>query len=99
VVGNYLQSCGLMLDHPSGPYDISRLMGYHYYNPHAPSSPEKARASSHSPPDLTNELKGRSRYPITSGGFGDIWKCDLVKADVTVQVCPASALPTVVIDP
>ncbi|KAG1744289.1 kinase-like domain-containing protein [Suillus lakei] len=39
-----------------------------------------------SPQDLTNELQGRSRYRITSGGFGDIWKCDLVKPDGTVQV-------------
>ncbi|KAG2108688.1 kinase-like domain-containing protein [Suillus discolor] len=36
--------------------------------------------------DLTNELQGRSRYPIASGGFGDIWKCDLVKPSGTVQV-------------
>jgi hypothetical protein len=88
-----------MLDHPSDPYDISRLMKYHYCNPHAPFHPEKTRASSHSSQDLTNELQGRSRYPIASGGFGDTWKCDLVKTDWIVQVCPASALPTVVIDP
>ncbi|KAG1867297.1 hypothetical protein DFJ58DRAFT_130842 [Suillus subalutaceus] len=36
--------------------------------------------------DLTNELQRRSRYPIASGGFGDIWKCDLVKPSGTVQV-------------
>ncbi|KAG1744290.1 kinase-like domain-containing protein [Suillus lakei] len=52
---------------------------------HAPSS-RQTRAPSHSPRDLTSELQGRSRYPITSGGFGDIWKCDLVKPDGTVQV-------------
>jgi hypothetical protein len=49
-------------------------------------SPEQTRAPSHLPQDLTNELQGRSRYPITSGGFGDIWKCELVKPDGTVQV-------------
>ncbi|KAG2752828.1 kinase-like protein [Suillus brevipes Sb2] len=86
AIGIYLQSCGLMLDHPSDPYDISRLMKYHYCNPHAPFHPEKTRASSHSSQDLTNEPQGRSRYPIASGGFGDIWKCDLVKADGIVQV-------------
>ncbi|KAG2097014.1 uncharacterized protein F5147DRAFT_715762 [Suillus discolor] len=52
---------------------------------HIPS-PELTRAPSHSLRDLTNKLQGRSRYPITSGGFGDIWKCDLVKPDGTVQV-------------
>ncbi|OAX34041.1 kinase-like protein [Rhizopogon vinicolor AM-OR11-026] len=36
--------------------------------------------------DLTNQLQGRSNYPITSGGFGDIWKCELVKLNETVQV-------------
>ncbi|KAG2342720.1 WD40 repeat-like protein [Suillus weaverae] len=50
------------------------------------TSLEQTRALSHSPQDLTNELQGRSRYPITSGGFGDIWKCELVKPDGAVQV-------------
>ncbi|KAG1831063.1 kinase-like domain-containing protein, partial [Suillus variegatus] len=36
--------------------------------------------------DLTDELQGRSRYPITSGGFGDIWKCDLLVALPTVTI-------------
>ncbi|OAX33964.1 WD40 repeat-like protein, partial [Rhizopogon vinicolor AM-OR11-026] len=36
--------------------------------------------------DLTNHLQGRSDYPIASGGFGDIWKCELVKANETVEV-------------
>ncbi|KAG1831052.1 kinase-like domain-containing protein, partial [Suillus variegatus] len=36
--------------------------------------------------DLTDDLQGRSRYPITSGGFGDIWKCDLVKPDMTTNL-------------
>ncbi|KAG1831048.1 kinase-like domain-containing protein [Suillus variegatus] len=52
---------------------------------HAPS-PKQTRAPSHPLQDLTDDLHGRSRYPITSGGFGDIWKCDLVKPDMTVQV-------------
>ncbi|KAG0697068.1 kinase-like domain-containing protein [Suillus ampliporus] len=39
-----------------------------------------------SPEDLTNELQERSTYPITSGGFGDIWKCVLAKPSETVQV-------------
>ncbi|KAG2107360.1 kinase-like domain-containing protein [Suillus cothurnatus] len=41
-------------------------------------SPEQTRALSHPPQDLTNELQGRSRFPVASGGFGDIWKCELV---------------------
>lgn len=36
VVGNYLQQCGLFLDHPSPPYDIQRLANYYYCNPHNP---------------------------------------------------------------
>jgi SWI/SNF-related matrix-associated actin-dependent regulator of chromatin subfamily A3 len=36
VVGNYLQSTGLLLDHPSPPYDVHRLANYHYHNPHNP---------------------------------------------------------------
>jgi len=56
-------------------------------------SPEQTRALSHPPQDLTNELQGRSRFPVASGGFGDIWKCELVKPDESVQVCPASPTP------
>lgn len=36
VVGNYLQQCGLLLDHPSLPHDVHRVASYHYYNPHNP---------------------------------------------------------------
>ncbi|KAF8560208.1 hypothetical protein OG21DRAFT_1401688 [Imleria badia] len=36
VVGNYLHQCGLLLDHPSPPYDTQRLANYHYCNPHNP---------------------------------------------------------------
>ncbi|KAF9457347.1 SNF2 family N-terminal domain-containing protein [Collybia nuda] len=36
VVGNYLHSTGLLLDHPSPPYDVHRLNNYHYHNPHNP---------------------------------------------------------------
>ncbi|KAG1764375.1 kinase-like domain-containing protein [Suillus placidus] len=40
----------------------------------------------HSLEDLTNEVRGRSSYPSASGGFGDIWKCVLVKSSEAVQV-------------
>ncbi|KAG1744299.1 hypothetical protein EDB19DRAFT_1827168 [Suillus lakei] len=40
----------------------------------------------HSLEDLTNKVQGRSPYPIASGGFGDIWKCVLVKPGRDVQV-------------
>ncbi|KAF8167732.1 SNF2 family DNA-dependent ATPase [Crassisporium funariophilum] len=36
VVGNYLQQCSLLLDHPSPGCDMQRLAHYHYYNPHNP---------------------------------------------------------------
>jgi hypothetical protein len=54
---------------------------------------ESPGSASDSLEDLTNELQRRSRYPIAFGGFGDIWKCDLVKASGTIQVgsaCSAS---------
>jgi hypothetical protein len=43
----------------------------------------------HSLEDLTHEVQGRSSYPIASGGFGDIWKCVLVKPSRAIQVCTA----------
>ncbi|KAG2140609.1 kinase-like domain-containing protein [Suillus clintonianus] len=36
--------------------------------------------------DLTNDVQGRLSYPSASGGFGDIWKCVLVKSNRAVQV-------------
>jgi len=36
--------------------------------------------------DLTKELQKISQYPVAFGGFGDIWKCDLVKPGGNVQV-------------
>ncbi|KAJ7654995.1 SNF2 family DNA-dependent ATPase [Mycena polygramma] len=38
VVGNYLHQCGLLLDHPSPPYEMRYLVNQnqHYYNPHNP---------------------------------------------------------------
>lgn len=35
VVGNYLQQCNLLLDHPTYPFELQRL-NYHYVNPHDP---------------------------------------------------------------
>ncbi|KAJ8583892.1 kinase-like protein [Rhizopogon salebrosus TDB-379] len=42
--------------------------------------------ASYSLQDLTDRLRGKSNYPITSGGFGDIRKCELVKLNEIVQV-------------
>ncbi|OAX32713.1 hypothetical protein K503DRAFT_587291 [Rhizopogon vinicolor AM-OR11-026] len=47
---------------------------------------QESMDASHSLQDLTNHLQGRSDYPIASGGFGDIWKCELVKSNETVDV-------------
>lgn len=49
-----------------------------------------ASASDEAPQDLTNQLQRRSRFPIASGGFGDIWKCCLVERSGTVQVAVKS---------
>ncbi|KAG2746361.1 glycoside hydrolase family 38 protein [Suillus brevipes Sb2] len=43
----------------------------------------------HSVEDLTHEVQGRSSYPIASGGFGDIWRCVLVKPSSAIQVAVA----------
>jgi ferredoxin len=39
-----------------------------------------------------HEVQGRSSYPIASGGFGDIWKCVLVKPSSAIQVCTACGI-------
>jgi hypothetical protein len=44
-------------------------------------------------PDLTKELQGRGPFAIASGGFGDIWKCQLVKSNGIIEVGPASSIP------
>lgn len=36
VVGNYLQQCSLLLDHPTPPHDPQKVANYYYYNPHNP---------------------------------------------------------------
>ncbi|KAJ6519651.1 SNF2 family N-terminal domain-containing protein [Mycena sanguinolenta] len=38
VVGNYLHQCGLLLDHPTPPYEMRYLLNQnqHYHNPHNP---------------------------------------------------------------
>ena len=36
MVGNYLHSCGLFLDHPTSLPDLLRHANYHYHNPHNP---------------------------------------------------------------
>jgi serine/threonine protein kinase len=41
---------------------------------------------SDSPEGLTNELQRRSSFLATSGGFRDIWKCTLLKANGNVDV-------------
>lgn len=42
--------------------------------------------------DLTKELQNRPPFPITCGGYGDIYKCYLARPDGTVPVSPACAL-------
>jgi hypothetical protein len=44
-------------------------------------------------PDLTKELCGRGSFAIASGGFGDIWKCQLVKSNGIIEVGPDSSIP------
>ncbi|KAG1747598.1 kinase-like domain-containing protein [Suillus lakei] len=47
---------------------------------------QSARSASGSLQDLTNELQDRSPFAIACGGYGDIYKCYLVKPDGTVPV-------------
>lgn len=58
----------------------------HFSETEKRTSPAIPHSTLNSLQDLTNQLQGRSNYPITSGGFGDIWKCELVKSDETIQV-------------
>jgi hypothetical protein len=50
-------------------------------------SEESAGSASDVLEDLSDQLQGRSNLPTMSGGFGDIWKCELVKPNEIVQVC------------
>lgn len=47
VVGNFLQQCGLLLDHPSPTFDIKLIAHYHYFNPHNPPPGGHASRSAH----------------------------------------------------
>lgn len=55
VVGNYLHQCGLLLDHPTPPYEMRYLVSQnqHYYNPHNPP-PGGHRANSRLYPQVNN---------------------------------------------
>ncbi|KAG2144140.1 kinase-like domain-containing protein [Suillus bovinus] len=51
------------------------------------------REELHSLEDLTKQVQGRPPYPTAFGGYGDIWKCILVKpsrADVQVPPVPVA---------
>ncbi|KAG1793601.1 uncharacterized protein HD556DRAFT_462768 [Suillus plorans] len=39
--------------------------------------------------DLTKQVQGKLPYPTAFGGFGDIWKCFLVKPSRPSEVCTA----------
>ncbi|KAF8213230.1 SNF2 family N-terminal domain-containing protein [Mycena galopus ATCC 62051] len=58
VVGNYLQQCGLLLDHPTPPYEMRYLLNQnqHYYNPHNPP-PGGHRASNRLYPQANNSSR------------------------------------------
>ncbi|KAJ8583360.1 hypothetical protein M405DRAFT_514031 [Rhizopogon salebrosus TDB-379] len=43
--------------------------------------------------DLTKDLHTKSSFANASGGFGDIWKCYLVKSNGIIEVGPASSIP------
>jgi hypothetical protein len=66
VVGNYLQQCGLLLDHPSPPYEMRSLVNQnqHYYNPHNPP-PGGHRANNRLYPQVNNA--SRWTTPQVSG--------------------------------
>lgn len=74
VVGNYLQQCNLLLDHPSPPYDDCRLTTYSYYNPHNPPPGGHAR-----PLMLNNRLYG------PSGGSPSRWSEPAIGKSQDVQ--------------
>nr|GAT47839.1 SNF2 family DNA-dependent ATPase [Mycena chlorophos] len=67
VVGNYLRQCGLMLEHPSHPFDMYHLImqNQHYSNPHnPPPGGHRAHAQQMFPPQpsrwTTPQVAGKS---------------------------------------
>ncbi|KAG1860395.1 hypothetical protein F4604DRAFT_1138525 [Suillus subluteus] len=57
-------------------------------SPEATATVEEASRElvSNSLEDFTYQLQGRSSFPTACGGFGDIWKCILVRANRNVDV-------------
>ncbi|THV06005.1 hypothetical protein K435DRAFT_711955 [Dendrothele bispora CBS 962.96] len=66
VVGNYLQQCQLLLDHPSIPYEMR--IGPHYFNPHNPP-PGGFSQIVHAPDRLAGYVPNPHRWnaPVVSG--------------------------------
>ncbi|EIW86879.1 hypothetical protein CONPUDRAFT_46727 [Coniophora puteana RWD-64-598 SS2] len=72
VVGNYLRQCGLLLDHPSYPFDLQRLSNipsHHYFNPHSPPPGGHRAAQALGRPNPAPGIPGGSRWgaPAVSG--------------------------------
>jgi SWI/SNF-related matrix-associated actin-dependent regulator of chromatin subfamily A3 len=69
VVGSYLHSCGLFLDHPTYPPDFLRPANYHYYNPHNPPPGGYNRALPPSRPGngSPGNMVNRWSTPVISG--------------------------------
>ncbi|KIY45784.1 hypothetical protein FISHEDRAFT_48690 [Fistulina hepatica ATCC 64428] len=36
AIGSYFRRCGLLLDHPTSPYDFNAILRQYYFNPHNP---------------------------------------------------------------
>ncbi|KAG2035684.1 hypothetical protein BDR03DRAFT_514792 [Suillus americanus] len=60
--------------------------------PSSEARQQSAHSSSGLLQDLTKELQNRSTFPVTCGGYGDIYRCYIVKPDGTIPVRPACAL-------
>ncbi|EKM84208.1 hypothetical protein AGABI1DRAFT_67507 [Agaricus bisporus var. burnettii JB137-S8] len=71
AVGNYLQQCNLLLDHPSLPYDDPRLTTYPYFNPHNPPP------GGHPRPHLLNNRLSSSRWDSTQVKSQDVQKAQI----------------------
>lgn len=54
--------------------------------PSSEARQQSAHSSSGLLQDLTKELQNRSTFPVTCGGYGDIYRCYIVKPDGTIPV-------------
>lgn len=77
VVGNFLRDQGLLLDHPTAPFDTHRLAQCYYCNPHDPPAGGHAQALG---------AAAQSRLAYAGPGVGNRWNHGAVVQGKSVEV-------------